>query len=35
MIASAIFGMRVLAQSGTSVTELRLVADLSLDSLRA
>ncbi|NKY37255.1 TetR/AcrR family transcriptional regulator [Nocardia speluncae] len=35
MIVSAISGIRVLAQSGTAVTELRKVADLHLESLRA
>lgn len=35
MVASAISGIRVLAQAGTMPAELRKVADLNLDSLRA
>ncbi|MFB8276010.1 TetR/AcrR family transcriptional regulator [Nocardia colli] len=35
MISSAISGLRVLAQSGSRAAELRRVADLHLDSLRA
>ncbi|MEU1981008.1 TetR/AcrR family transcriptional regulator [Nocardia sp. NPDC019395] len=34
MVASAIFGIRVLAQAGTTPAELRRVANLNLDSLR-
>lgn len=35
VVASTIFGIRVLAQAGTAPTELRRVADLNLDSLKA
>lgn len=35
MVVSAISGIRVLAQAGTMPTELRKVADLHIDSLRA
>lgn len=35
MIVSTIFGLRVLSQSGTAITALRSVANLSLDFLRA